>query len=244
MKPELENSKIGIRTPRLGRRLRVGVALRGSARGFTLIELILAVGIMAIVLIAINSVFFTSMRLHESTNEVVDEALPIQQALGTMRRDFQSAIPPSESGILTGDFKVGNVSSTTGQPVDVELYTTTGVMRENEPWSETQKVTYALRNPMNVMSPGRDLVRSVTRNLLATTQLAPGDEQLLSGVQSVQYECYDGATWNNAWDSTVTTNLPTAVRIKIILATAGGGTGRPLEIVVPIDSQSRTNQMM
>jgi hypothetical protein len=51
--------------------------------------------------------------------------------------------------------------------VDIELYTTTGALRADQPWSEIQKVTYELRLPADRSQPGRDLIRSVTRNLLA-----------------------------------------------------------------------------
>ena len=39
------------------------------------------------------------------------------------------------------------------------------------------------------------------------------------------------------------TNLPVAVRVRIQLAgiNGGPGNGQPLEIVVPMDTQSRTN---
>jgi hypothetical protein len=73
------------------------------------------------------------------------------------------------------------------------------------------------------------------------------DEQwMLSGVEGMQVQCYDGAQWYDQWDTTstgsVNTNLPTAVRITLQLS-ASGNNARPQPIVmlVPIDSQSRTN---
>jgi prepilin-type N-terminal cleavage/methylation domain-containing protein len=102
--------------------------------GFTLIELILSIAIMAIVMVAINAVFFSAVRLREHTDYAVEEGLPVQQALATMRRDLEGAMPPAENGILSGSFKAGIVSSMgLGLPVDLEIYTTTGVLRENEP---------------------------------------------------------------------------------------------------------------
>ena len=125
-------------------------------------------------------------------------------------------------------------------PVDLELYTTTGVLRENEPWGEVQKVTYQLRLPENRRATGLDLVRSVTRNLLATMTPQPEDQWVMGGVESVHFSCYDGTTWYDTWDSTITTNLPKAVRVRMLLTNPG--TPRPIEMLVPIDSQSRTSQ--
>src|SRR5256885_4646089 len=94
------------------------------------------------------------------------------------------------------------------------------------------------------ISTGQDLVRSVTRNLLATMTPQPEDQWMMGGVESIQFSCYDGTTWYDTWDSTITTNLPMGVRVRILLTHPGGNTGtpRPIEMLVPIDSQSRTNQ--
>ena len=215
-----------------------------SASGFTLLELILAIGIMAIVLIAINAVFYTAMRMRENTANAVEESLPIQQCLAMLRRDLQGAMPPSDSGVLAGSFKAGDVTSLgTSLPVEIEFNTTTGVLRDDQPWGEVQKVAYGLRQPANRNGGGSDLYRSITRNLLATITPQPEDQWMMSGVESLQFSCYDGTQWRDTWDTSVTdTNLPTAIRVRILLANAGGSTPQPIEMVVPIDSRSRTNQ--
>jgi type II secretory pathway component PulJ len=207
-------------------------------------ELVLAVGVTAIVLVAINGVFFAAMRLRESTTAAVDAALPTERALAIVRRDLAGAMPPATNGVFAGDFKVGLVSSTgLNQPVDIELYTTTGALHANEPWGEVQRVTYQLRLPADRSAPGKDLIRSVTRNLLATILPSPQDQWMLGGIESIEFQCYDGTQWRNYWDTTVIdTNLPTAVRVRIQLAAdnSGAAAAQPIELVVPIDSQPRT----
>jgi len=225
--------------------MNLNLPMRRGLRAFTLIELILAVGISSIVLIAVNAVFFTAMRLRESTTRALDESLPVQQAVEILRRDLAGAMTPSANGILSGDFKVGGVSSVgLAQPADIELYTTTGVLRENEPWGEVQKVTYELQPPANNLTRGKDLIRSVTRNLLSTVTPQPENQWMMGGIESVAFSCFDGTNWYDTWDSTFTTNLPIAVRVRIFPANAGGTTGAPspIEFLVPIDSVSRTNQ--
>jgi hypothetical protein len=92
----------------------------------------------------------------------------------------------------------------------------------------------------------RDLYRSVTRNLLPLATPDVTDQLMMSGVSSVKFSCYDGAQWNNVWDTTdptaIYTNLPVAVRVDIQMA--GRSDLGPIEIVVPIDSQSRTNMVL
>lgn len=216
---------------------------RPTGGGFTLIELILAVAVMAIVLVAINAVFFSAMRLRESTSEAVEASLPVQQALSIMRRDLANAMPPRTNGVFSGNFKAGNVSSLgLSQPVAIEFNTTTGALRADQPWGDVQRVTYELRPSANSSASGQDLYRSVTRNLLATIPPQPKDQWLLSGVLSLEISCYDGSQWRNYWDTSMTdTNLPVAVRVSIQLAdgNGGGGNSQPLEIVVPMDAQAR-----
>jgi len=210
--------------------------------------MILAIGIAAIVLVAINAVFFSALHLREVTQAAVDEATPVNQALTVVRRDLQGAVPPGLNGVLTGDFKAGTVTSIgISLPVAVEMFTTTGVLHDNEPWGDIQRVTYELKDPADHAAPGKDLIRSVTRNLLSTAALDVEDQWLMSGIEGIKFSCFDGTQWYDAWDTTdttsVNTNLPVAVRVQIQMA--GNNSGKtpppPMEILVPIDSQSRTN---
>ena len=219
-----------------------------NVRAFTLVEMMLAIGIAAIVLVAINAVFFSALHLREVTQAAVDESTPVTQALTVLRRDLQCAVPPEPNGVLTGDFKVGTVTSIgMSLPVAVEMFTATGVLHDNEPWGDIQRVTYELKDPADHATPGKDLIRSVTRNLLSTAALDVEDQWLMSGIESIKFSCFDGTQWNDAWDTTDTTslntNLPVAVRVLIQMA--GNPVGKtlppPVELLVPIDSQSRTN---
>jgi type II secretion system protein J len=210
---------------------------------FTLIEMILAIGIAAMVLVAINAVFFTAVRLRDAATEAIDAATPIDQAVSTIRRDLQCVVTPKPGGLMSGDFKTGNVTSTgISTPVAAELYTSTGSMSASEPWGEVQRVTYELKSSVN---GSRDLYRSITRNLLTTGTPDVEDQLLLSGVADLHFSCYDGSQWQDTWDTSdtsgVSTNLPLAVRVRIQLGGVEKLSPNPIEVLVPIDSQSRTN---
>ena len=216
--------------------------------GFTLIEVILAIGIAAIVLVTVTSVFFSAIRLRNATQEAVDNATPIDQALTFIRRDLQCVVTPTNgtSKIMSGAFRAGLISSSAnGEPVAIEITTATGRLSDSQPWSDLQRVTYELRDPANHNTQGKDLVRSVTRNILAVTTPQVEDQWMMGGIQSVTFSCYDGAQWWNTWDTTgltsANTNLPVAVRVDIQPV---GNQMSPYEIIVPIDSVARTNATM
>lgn len=221
-----------------------------NKQAFTLIEMVLAVGIAALALLCAASVLFTTIRLRDAASDMVDKATPVDQALTYLRRDLQCCVPPTNgtAGLLSGSFRVGNgiQSLGIGEPVAVEMFTATGALGEKTPWADIQRVSYELKNSTDT-SGRRDLYRSVVRNLLSVNGTPEVDDQLmLANVENVKFSCYDGAQWLEVWDTTdytsVNTNLPLAVRVQIQMA--GADANEPVELVVPIDSVSRTNAVL
>ena len=188
-----------------------------SGAAFTLIEVLLAIGIFAIVLAAINTVFFAGMRLRAKTTDALEDALPEDRAVNTIKHDLAGIVPPGVlAGVMSSDTTVPGIT----QQVALEIYTTTGIISEDAPWGDIQKVDYSLQFPTNRTGfPGKDLVRSVTRNLLATDTETPVSESLLSDVQSLKFTYFDGTNWNDTWSSTLS-NIPAAIRVSIDFATA------------------------
>lgn len=218
---------------------------------FTLIEMVLAIGVAAIVLIAVNAVLFAALRLRDATADMVDAATPVDQAVTFLRRDLQCVVTPTNgtTKVLSGDFRVGNVTSLgVPEPVAIEMFTATGTLSVNAPWADIQRVTYELKQPTDRNAVGKDLVRSVVRNLLTMTTPDVQDQLMLSGVENIKFTCFDGALWQDTWDTTgmtsVNTNLPLAVRVDIQMTGNSGASAQPIEIIVPIDSRSRTNAVL
>jgi type II secretion system protein J len=233
---------------------------------FTLIEVILAIGIFAIVMVAINTAFFAALRLRQHSTEALEQALPLDHTLEVLRRDLINAVPPG--GVLAGDFRSGNAGSSgggssskstsaanssasrglgTAQYGGLDFFTTTGTLSDNSPWSDIQEVNYQLQDPADRQhSYGRDLIRTVTRNLLATSSQAAGVQRLMGNIENLDFYYYDGTQWRDSWDTTSgDTNLPKAVRVSIRVASSSGPSQvstQPLEMVVLLNSQSVTNQ--
>ena len=128
----------------------------------------------------------------------------------------------------------------------LDFFTSTGALSDKAPWGDIQEVFYELKAPTDRNQTGMELVRCVNRNLLSTTTATPEIQSLLGKVQTLQFDCYDGTQWRDTWDTSAgDTNLPVAVRIRIQLAAKQGETianQQPLEMLVPLTSQTRTNQ--
>ncbi len=217
-------------------------AVHNRDAAFTMIELILAIGISAIVLVAVNGVLFSALRLRNTTTAAVDSAAPIDNATAILRRDLQNVVTPKVSGLLSGSFKIGNViSSGLAGSASIEMCTATGSLSETQPWGDIQRVSYSLRSGT---SGGQDLYRNVIRNLLTYGTPEVDPQLLLEGVRSIQFSCYDGSQWTERWDtsdiSSLSTNLPVAIRVRIELVGPQSAVW-PVELFVPIDSRSRSN---
>jgi type II secretion system protein J len=221
-------------------------------KAFTLIDMLLAVAICAIVLVAVNGVFATAVRLRDKTEEAVAESLPLNRALDLMQRDLKGAVGPG--GYLAGDFRCGvqamgatmGLSGEAGS-TGLDFFTTTGALSDKYPWGDIQEVFYELKAPNDRNQVGMDLVRCVNRNVLATMAQTPQIQWLMSGVQTLEFDCYDGMQWRNTWDTTAgETNLPVAVRIRVQLAAKHGestANAQPLEMFVPLSAQTHTNSL-
>jgi general secretion pathway protein J len=210
--------------------------LSAHAAGFTLIEVLIASTISAVLIVAMYAVFQGSLSLRESTYERVESALPRSYASQALRRDFAAMTPPS--GILSGPLLGERNEENTRRTDSIEFYTASAAVATGEPWGDIQKVEYRLSdNEPASAERGRDFVRVVTRNLLATTIEEPPEQGLLTGVESLEFSYYDGDAWEDSWDSTAHQDeSPQAVRVRIEFAVGEGEMrgARPFESVIEV----------
>ena len=229
-------------------------AHRGTG-GFTLLELLLATAIGAIVLLVVNSTFFAALRLHNTTHEKIDRDLVLQRTLNIMRRDFAGIMLPANpqattntlSGQLVSDAVSTNSMDNVGERVTPDITTSSGKIDGWSPFSELQTVSYYLTASAHG-EPGKDLVRVVSRNLLPAAEAIAEGVTLLPGVVSAAISYFDGDYWADTWDSTTTSTLPTAIKFSLVLA-ARGNTGyranpAPIELIVPVIVSTPTSAQL
>lgn len=227
-----------------------GVQLRDTAEcnsalrvaAFTLIELTLALAISAVVLVAINTLFFGALRLRERVSDAATQTLPTDHAIAVIKQDLMNIVPV---GVLAGPMGTDAVATGMTQTPTLEVYTADGEVTADQPWGDIQRIDYALQSPTNkVTYAGRDLVRGVTRNLLAVNPQPPEPQTLLRDVQNLQFTYYDGTNWNDTWSTTLS-NIPTAIRVLVEFNNGPGAktVRSPLQFTVPISTWSSTNSI-
>lgn len=214
-------------------------------RGFTLLELLLATAIGAIVLLVINATFFGALRLHNTTHEKIDDDLVVQRALGVVRKDLAGIMVPANPQATTATFAGQLVSqSLTTNDMDVnaeritpDLYTSSGKIDGWTPYGEVQMVSYYLA-PAPDGAPTKNLVRVLTRNLLPAAEALTEDQTLLTGVMAAAISYFDGENWLDTWDTTTSSTLPAAIKFSLVLAPRSPAMTRadpaPIEVLVPV----------
>jgi len=213
---------------------------RNSA--FTLIELILALAIAAVVLSSISAVFFGALRMRNAATEAASETLPVDTAVGIMKRDLAAIVQP---GVLAGIMGSDAVVTGLTQPLILEMFTASAVIGPDSPFGDVQKIDWYLQSPTSKnTSSGLELVRGVTHNLLPTTALLPAPQVLLEGVQNLQFSYFDGTNWNDTWSTTLS-NVPMAIGATITFAQPNRDIPpkAPVKFVVPVASWANTNSI-
>lgn len=215
---------------------------RADLAAFTLIELIMALAIAAVVLSTISAVFFTTVKMRNASEQAASQTLPVDTAVSIMRRDLLAIVPP---GVLAGPMGSDAVVTGMTQPLVLEMFTASAVTSPDEPYADVQKIDWYLQDPRTrVLGGGRQLVRGITRNLLAPVPAAPTPQVLLDGVQNLQFSYYDGTNWNDTWSVTLS-NIPLAIRTTISFVQPDRSivTKPPVQFVVPVVSWANTNSV-
>src|SRR5678815_5328211 len=99
-----------------------------ARRAFTLLELLIAVSIFAIVLAAINAVFYSALRLRNRAAAIMDKNVPIEHALAIIRRDLLSIVPPGTN--LLGPLQTTSSSNLVAGANGPVFYCSSGAVDE------------------------------------------------------------------------------------------------------------------
>jgi hypothetical protein len=179
--------------------------------------------------------------LRNRAQKRVDQQAILSQAMTIMKRDLENMIV---TGGLMAEGLICTEMGSPDMPNDqLEFYSTTGVVSDQFPWGDVQKVGYLLGvNPMQTVTTnlGQALMRLSLNTLpLEANEKTPVETLMLDNVRSMQFEFFDGLQWLQTWDSNVNEPaVPLAVRAMVEVFTDNPNpTGRKTriwEILVPV----------
>ena len=198
-------------------------------RGFTLMELMLAVALLGLIMVMLWGSFSAVVhsKIHAENRLASDQAgLAIMCQLSKEIRGL-AATPLAQTHVML----VGEGHTAGGYPVDGLTLSTfdVGHRRSLEGFGAEEIVTYtAFPNPDRGHRGWFVLMRTQQSALLTDTRNAnaPPPLMLADNLLSLHLRYFDGSQWRESWNSQIAAgggqSLPQAVSIDLKMATEGG----------------------
>lgn len=196
---------------------------RRAPRGFTLIEMMLAIGVLALILTMLAGSFSTiaHSKVHAEGRLMVDREG--RSLLWQLTKELRNAVqtPYALSNVaLLGSGHMGN-----GVAIDAITLSTFSAGHRKALTGMTPEsiVTYNLT--ANPDQPGCYMLQRSQQSGLLTSTVAQQTTVLADNVMSLHFRYFDGQKWDESWDSSSQprgTQLPVAVAIQIKMAAPGG----------------------
>lgn len=213
--------------------------MRRYRRGFTLLELLVAISILAMVSILIYSAFAAMRRSRDGLARIQDRYREGRLAMEYIRRDLSAAylsmhLPIDQRLLVQKTLFVGK----RGTPTDrVDFNSFSNVRRDRDAHESDQAEISYFGSPNPTDGSVVDLARRSTSRLDLDPQHGGRVEVLATDIDLFQLEYLDPTTgmWAETWDSTQVTGqpnrLPFQVRVTLVLnagkrASSDGGRGR------------------
>ena len=185
--------------------------------GFTLLELILAVTITAVVSAALFTSLSGAFRARQKIEDNLSGRDSARAVLAMMRTDLQ-CVPPA-GGRISGVFEGVDERGAGNADADQLSYVTANVSL-----ASSQDVADLRQVELRLVTTADDpdyfvLTRRVTGNLLATVTPQPEVQVLARRIVSMNVQYFDGGEWVDEWDSAEQDNeIPQAVEIVLVTA--------------------------
>lgn len=202
---------------------------RGRSSGFTLIELIMASTLVAIVAVGLFASLHVAMDARDAADRAVEPGRTSDLAFDVIRHDLEDAAPPT--GTLAKEFTGTDGQDDRGRDGDyLVFYTAAPGPQHVDGDGEIRRVQYFVLAP-----DGTDgehvLVRRVAHNLMSPQEPTVfDDEVVLRGVAGFGLRYYDGTDWVDDWDSTQYNGMPTLVEVSIDLERPSKDPNQPATI--------------
>jgi general secretion pathway protein J len=206
-------------------------------RGFTLLELLVAISILAMVSVLIYGAFSAMRRTKEGLERIQDRYREGRIAMQRVTRELSSAyltlhLPLDQSLIVVNTAFIG----TRGNPADRVDFNAFANTRRDRNAHESDQAEISYYGSSNPDAGGTDLVRRVSTRPDHEPGKGGRVEVLATDIDLFELEYLDPQTglWTETWDSTQTVGqpnrLPYQVRITLVLnsgrKTESGGRGR------------------
>jgi general secretion pathway protein J len=179
-----------------------------SKRGFTLLEVLIALALLVILSGALYGTYFSLMRGRDMAVEKMENRRELSVTLDQLRRELSASfysVQNKRSHFVVED------RDYFGKPASKLDFTAMASPRsDNLRASDQVQVIYRAAEKEKKLSLARQ-----EKDLFMTTEPLPYPQ--MREMEGFLVECYDGGKWVRTWDTSASLNnrLPTAVRVTL-----------------------------
>jgi len=175
-------------------------------KGFTLIEVLIALALLVILSAALYGTYFALMKGRDAAVEKMDERRELSVTLDLLHRELSAAFYSSQNKRLR--FVVED-RDFYGKPASTLAFTAIAPPRSDTvPSSDQVEVSYT------PVEKERKLVLERQEKELYSTA-TPVRYPQMKGLEGFLVECYDGEKWVRTWDTALNLRLPSYIRVTI-----------------------------
>jgi general secretion pathway protein J len=175
-------------------------------KGFTLLELLIALTLMVLLSGTLYGIFFTVLKGRDSASARMENLREVRTTLDMLRREIASTFYKKDNKRLHFVVEDRDIF---GKPASLLDFTTiTTSLAGTVPTSDIASIRY---NPLEKDGKIR-LTREETDPYLKNKPVAYPQMEALQGFL---VECYNGSNWVKSWDTALNNGLPQAVRITV-----------------------------
>lgn len=196
------------------------MGVTSSNRGFTLLEVLIAVVLLGILSAALYGSYFAVLRARDRSAEGMEARRELGATLDLLRREIASAMYKGDDKRLR--FVVEDRDNFGKPASNLELTTLAPLSGQPRRESGIMDVQYRM------LEKGKQLI--LTRreqDLFFDSVTAPAYPQM-ERISSFLVECYDGSKWVKSWDTALNNALPKMLRITVQFDEGG----KPVEFSV------------
>jgi general secretion pathway protein J len=195
-------------------------------KGFTLLEILIAVVLLGILTAAIYGSYFTVLRAREKASEGVEARRELGSTLDLIRREFAAVYYNPNDKHLRSRFvgedrdhfgkSASNLELTTLTPPSSQGRKESGIIVVRYRMADKKQQQILTRREQDIFFESID-----TKDVTDVKGYYPQMER----ISSFLVECYDGSKWVRSWDTAMYGKLPTMLRITVQVEEDG----RPVE---------------
>lgn len=180
-----------------------------SRAGFTLLELLVALAIALVIVLAVTTTLFSLNGGYQAASRDMEQRRTVRTALDLIRRELSSVLyRPADKQLR---FKVDD-RDLYGKPTSTLAITTLAPPREGE-ISDQIRVQYLVEE---ADATSFRLTRG-SRDFFQQEDLPLKNYTVLDNLEGFLVECHDGSKWLRSWDTDITSRLPAKVRVTLSL---------------------------